>query len=101
VAPHLLTGHAWERVAQRLEPHERGGVVLAVSGYLKANPRGSHAVRVWVLKGQRNEPWSDLSNGDEVWAIIRDGVVVTTMLRRSTQPKTCASLRVEHVHLLA
>jgi hypothetical protein len=42
-----------------------------------------------------------LSNGDEVWAIIRDGVVVTTMLRRSTQPKTCASLRVEHVHLLA
>lgn len=96
----LLSGHAWERVAERLEPWERGRVVLLVSGYLKANPRGSHAVRLLTLDVQRNEAWSNTSNGDEVWAIIREGKVITTMLRRSTQPKTCASLRVERVHIL-
>jgi hypothetical protein len=96
----LLTGHAWARVAERLEPWERGRVVLMVSAYLKAHPRGSHAIRLLVLDAQRNEAWSNTSNGDEVWAIIRDGRVVTTMLRRSTQPKSCASLRVEQVAVL-
>ena len=40
---------------------------------------------------------SDLSNGDEVWAIIRDNDVKTIMLRRSTQPATCGALRVKRI----
>lgn len=96
----LLTGHAWERVAERLEPHERGEAVLRASGYLKAHPRGEHAVRVLQLKKCRGIPWDVLSNGDEVWCIIRHGQVVTTMLRRSTQPRSAASLRVQYVAVL-
>lgn len=40
-------------------------------------------------------PWADTSNGDTLVAIIRDGVVVTLMFRRSTQPFTAAALRVD------
>ena len=37
------------------------------------------------------------SNGNEVWAIVRGGEIVTVMLRRDDQPKTKAALRVEEV----
>ena len=43
---------------------------------------------------------SDLSNGDEVWAIIRENKIVTIMLRRNTQPKTVGALRVSKVVIL-
>jgi argininosuccinate lyase len=42
---------------------------------------------------------SDLSNGEEVWAIIRNHDVKTIMLRRGSQPKTAWSLRVDKVVL--
>ena len=37
------------------------------------------------------------SNGDQVWAIVRNGFVKTVMFRRSSQPATCEALRVELV----
>jgi hypothetical protein len=38
------------------------------------------------------------SNGDQVWALVRGGEVITVMLRRSTQPATAAALRVDAVY---
>lgn len=41
---------------------------------------------------------SDASNGDVVLVIVRDGVAVTAMLRRSwNQPLTPAALRVDEI----
>lgn len=37
------------------------------------------------------------SNGNEVWAILRDSVITTTMFRRDNQPHTPAALRVDVV----
>lgn len=93
----LLSGHVWERLAERLEPWERGGAALRASGYIKAHPTGRHAVRVLKLAGRRGT-WAG-SNGDEVWAIIGDGKVLTVMLRRSSQPRTAQAFSVDRVHL--
>lgn len=38
------------------------------------------------------------SNGDQVWAIVRESVVVTIMFRRSDQPATPQALRVARVY---
>jgi hypothetical protein len=92
-----LSGHVWERLAERLQPWERGGAVLRTSGYLKAHPAGSHAVRILKLDSRRGT-WAG-SNGDEVWAILRDGAVATVMLRRSSQPRSAQAFSVDKVHL--
>ena len=86
----------WERLAQRLEPWERGGATLRVSGYIKAHPTGAHAIRILKLD-QRRGTWAG-SNGDEVWCILRDGKVATVMLRRSNQPRHARAFDVDHVH---
>lgn len=93
----LLSSHVWDRLSERLEPWERGGAVLRTSGYIKAHPTGAHAVRVLKLQGRRGT-WAG-SNGDEVWAIIRDGQVQTVMLRRSSQPRNAQAFSVDKVHL--
>lgn len=93
----LLSGHVWERLAERLQPWERGGAVLRVSAYLKAHPTGSHAVRILKLDVRRGTYAG--SNGDEVWCVIREGAVSTVMLRRSTQPRNPQAFSVDRVHL--
>lgn len=93
----LLTGHVWERLAERMQPWERGGAVLRTSCYIKAHPTGSHAVRILKLDGRRGT-WAG-SNGDEVWAILRAGKVRTVMLRRSSQPRHARAFDVDQVHL--
>lgn len=58
-------------------------------------PTGSLALevhRMTMCHGER-----DASNGDSVVVIVRDGEVVTAMLRRSWQPFTPAALRVDEV----
>lgn len=37
------------------------------------------------------------SNGDHIWAILREKVITTTMLRRGNQPRTPQALRVDIV----
>lgn len=37
------------------------------------------------------------SNGDTVWAVVRGGIIVTVMLRRSSQPSTPEAMRVSAV----
>lgn len=94
----LLAGqHVWDRLADRMQPHERGGAVLAVSRIIKAHPTGSHAVRILKLDGRRGTYAG--SNGDEVWCVVREGKVHTVMLRRSTQPRNAQAFEVDRVHL--
>ena len=40
------------------------------------------------------------SNGNEVWAIVRDGWLTTVMFRRSDQPATAGALRVDRIEEL-
>lgn len=67
-----------------------------INGHMRA---GSFAVRVTRLDAQVNDAWGNESNGDEVWAIVRDKVVKTIMYRRSSQPATAEALRVDAVVL--
>ena len=57
----------------------------------------SEAIRLIALPEMVGKAWSDQSNGNEVWAIVRNRRLVTVMLRRSTQPKTAAAFDVERV----
>ena len=55
------------------------------------------AVLIGCLPHNVGLSYSSVSNGNEVWAIIRSGRVVTLMLRRSVQPATPAALGVREV----
>lgn len=96
--------HAEQRVWERLT--DAGMSEPAINTVFRAvryiAPRFSEdtAVRMLTLPAVVNEPWGERSNGNEVWAIYRNGAVQTVMLRRSTQPGTCAALRVERIVLL-
>lgn len=99
-----MTDHALERIGARLTPSEIGRARTLCRALESAarslGSRGSVAVRLFVLSGQRNEAWSNVSNGDAVWAVLRGGTVVTVMLRRSTQPSTAEAMRVDAVQIL-
>ena len=49
------------------------------------------------LSKRVGEFWGTESNGDEVWAIIRDQIIITVLFRRSTQPSNNVTLRVDEV----
>lgn len=96
-----LTPHGNERLFSRLQ---MSGVPSAQIAYLATaladfakKQKADTAVRVTVLSKQ--EVTHGTSNGEEVWAIIRGGSVVTVMNRRGTQPKTPQALRVDKVFL--
>lgn len=90
--------HAMDRVAERLTAAERTAVIERIQRVAAALPDADTALRIMRLAaGQRNDAWSDASNGDTVWAIIRGGRVTTVMLRRSTQPTTPAAFDVATV----
>lgn len=100
----MVSQHAYRRVFERLAVPEQQALFdrLQVLDRLKSNYCGHDwAIRVLKLGGQRNDAWSDESNGDEVWAILRRGELKTVMLRRrSSQPPTPQALRVDRVVLL-
>ncbi len=62
------------------------------------------ACRLFRLNREIGDRTADVltrqSNGDEVWAICRNGEVFTIMLRRSNQPATPEALRVRKVTAL-
>ena len=78
------------------------GDLVRVLGRLTARHAQGHdwGVRLMRLGCQRNDAWSDESNGDEVWAVLRRGELKTVMLRRSSQPSTAQALRVDKVVML-
>ena len=99
----MVSQHAYRRVFERLAPAEQRALFdrLAVLERLKGQYCGHDwGIRVLKLRGQRNDAWSDESNGDEVWAVLRRGELKTVMLRRSSQPPTAEALRVDKVVFL-
>lgn len=95
------TIHANQRVVERLEdagfsPDKIDQIGSALD-YVAAKMNRSTALRFLDLDGMVGKAWTDRSNGDQAWAIIRNRRVITVMLRRSTQPATPAALKVEQV----
>jgi len=95
-----VSRHAIERVAERCKDAGMDPVKVvakAVVAARAAKPGESVAVRIATFPKQVNETWGDRSNGDTIWAVIRNQEVMTFMLRRSTQPATAAAMRVDRV----
>lgn len=96
----MINNHSKGRIGNRLL---KAGVIPRVIHpkiefeLLMVEPGEAVAVLVMVLEEQVNEAWSEKSNGDEVWTIIRNQKLVTLMLRRHTQPKTPLALKVDRV----
>ena len=101
-----ITNHAWGRIWKRLAelgltvPQRNTLKIMAIC-VARESKVPSEAVRICKLAQQHNRPWSNESNGDTVWAIVRDRDLVTIMFRRSTQPSTRKALRVAEVRILA
>lgn len=98
--------HAYERVTERMSEAGYGTATIekvywAAGQLAAASTAESEAIRLVNLDGQVGKAWSDRSNGDEVWAIVRGRNLVTIMLRRSSQPKTPAALKVAKVTIIA
>lgn len=91
-----MTKHAKLRIDTRLSHLPASSWVSRAEGLAEV-AQGSLAVRLGRVTFQ-GEPWSDISNGDDVVAIIRDRQVQTYMFRRATQPFTPEALRVQKTY---
>jgi len=98
------TQHSEQRIFSRLK--EIGLDVKTISSVFqkaknfadyKAERNKDYGVRLFTIKDIHGIPWSDKSNGDEIWSIIRNKNIITVMFRRSTQPATPESLRVDKI----
>ena len=97
--------HAHERITERLgdagfNPTTIGQVFAAAETLAKRSTVASEAIRLLHLDAQVNTAYGDQSNGDNLWAIIRNGHLVTMMLRRTNQPATASALRVDHITII-
>jgi hypothetical protein len=90
-----MTDHARRACETRAIPVEAVQAIVD-SKLTEANYTRARDIAVFV--GRTRDRGSLVgSNGDCVWAIVRDGEVATVMLRRSNQPSTRAALRVDAV----
>ena len=91
--------HAAQRAVERcskagLDPLP---LLAKANNLARRYPETHLAVRLAELPAQVGEAWGKQSNGDQVWAVCRNGRPVTVMLRRSTQPPTAAAPHVQRV----
>lgn len=98
----LTSRHAWERAAERLGvrlPPDTVSAIIANSDQVAASTKRGRSVAYVAHRFgyQVGTAWGSSSNGDLVVAIIREGKVVTYMLRRSSQPLEPAALSVDEV----
>lgn len=90
-----ITGHARKQCEDRGIPVD--AVLTVVSSKLAEH--GYCGEDAAVYAGRTTDRGALIgSNGDQVWAIIREGRVHTVMLRRSDQPSTPQALRVRRVY---
>lgn len=89
-----LVGDAGLTIAEATDLCRKADGVAAVT-------RKHVAVMLKRLDRQVNAHGGARSNGNRVWFILRDGVVTTVMLRRSTQPETPEAFDVEKVYQVA
>ena len=95
--------HYIERLQERMTPAEASALVAAVAKLARTLDESlDYAVHIMRLPDYRGS-WtidpdgSGISNGNNVWAIIRHGRVATVMLRRDAQPSTKEAFRVDRV----
>ena len=96
-----VTVHVIDRIAERCNPNEGAAILRVAIEYAADHPIGDHAVRIADLGQLRGTYFGEESNGDTVWAIIRNGRIITIMFRRSIQPTTPAAFKVEYVAIAA
>lgn len=97
-------GHAEDRVTERLTDAGWNSAnirkVYTVAEHVARACKRDTAICILTLPERVNEAWGERSNGNQVWAISRNGELKTVMLRRDTQPSTPAKLRVDEVKFL-
>lgn len=81
-----ISPHAVERVAERLGPKAVPVLMAKLAVAAGSLPAGSSAALVMAkLPEMKGVAWSDVSNGDLVVAVVRNRVVKSVFLRRSSQ----------------
>lgn len=102
----MLSTHALDRLPVRLFPEERKRLASTADTVAAAIPQGSAAVRLARLAPDRlvtldgfatNGAAITVDARQDIVAVIRDGQVITMMLRRAGQPFTPDALRVDRV----
>lgn len=99
----MRTSHSMQRALVRAE---QGGLsareCLAKAEWACKQVKGSAAVLLASLGRDQmvGRAWSEESNGDLLYAVIRDGRVITIFWRRSTQDCSPAAFQVERVYSL-
>lgn len=96
----IVTRHAVERITERLTDAglDAPQIALVLSEATRKDVKASSEAHLLARLPHRVNPaWGERSNGDQAWGIYREGRLVTVMLRRSTQPATPSSLRVDRV----
>lgn len=88
--------HATERLQDRLTSGERLEVGQAVKAAVQMNGNRL-SMAVYATRLPTNRALECGSNGQNVVAIVRNGVLKTVMLRRDNQPRTRVALRVDLV----
>lgn len=91
--------HALGRIGERLTPEDADIIAERLATVTAHRFKSSVAVRLHRLARPIGDPWSDGSNGSDVWAVIRGGTVATVMLRRKSQPTNPGAFGVERVIL--
>ena len=90
--------HALDRLNTRLTADERSEAIMNIKAAVEVVGRDvSMAVYAVRLNAHRDSSCDSKSNGENVVAIVRNGVVKTVMLRRDNQPRTRTALRVDKV----
>lgn len=90
--------HALDRLNTRLTADERTEAIMNIEAAVEVVGRDvSMAVYAVRLNAHRDSSCDSKSNGENVVAIVRNGVVKTVMLRRDNQPRTRTALRVDKV----
>jgi hypothetical protein len=96
-----ISPHVFDRMDIRLDASEELQVIHAIRtkwNRLENNTMKDFAIIALTLDSIRKTDGSDWeSNGDGVVGIIRQGELITVMLRRFNQPMTKEALRVDSV----
>ncbi len=93
-----IAPHAFDRIAGRLA-EERVTFSDRALARLAAYAQREDSAAFLLVELPRTVGAFDTSNGNQVWAIVRNGQVRTVMFRRADQPPTCAALRVDTVYV--
>ena len=89
--------HAFNRMAVRLTEAEKADVIDTANIATEIMGKVDFAVYALKLGAMRHSNDSSTSNGQNVVAVVRGGVLKTVMLRRDNQPATAEALNVSKV----